>query len=79
MEDAERDARRLMHALVGKGYPMGDAIPNAQLRTVAVEVDIDGQEQTAAIEYAGDRGWIGNGARSGSINLTQAGWDCGNA
>ena len=79
MNDAEINARRLMTALVKDGYTAGAAIRNAQLQIIAASIAIDGQDHQAAIAFAGGRGWIANGLRAGTIQLTQTGWDIGNA
>ena len=81
MGNAEANARRLMTALVADGYSVGDAIRNAQLQVIAagIGMDLPEQEQEAAIAFAGGRGWIANGLRPGTIILTQAGGDIGNA
>ena len=79
MGDAEANARRLMTALVADGYSVGDAIRNAQLQVIAAGIGMDLPEQEAAIAFAGGRGWIANGLRPGTIILTQAGGDIGNA
>ena len=60
-----------MAALVEDGYSAGDAIRNAQLQFIAAGIAIDGQEQEAAIAFAGGRGWIANGLRAVTIQPTQ--------
>lgn len=79
MSDAEPNARRLMQTVVQNGSRAGDTVSNAQLQLIAVGIGIDGKDREDAIGFAAGRGWIANGTRAGTIRLTQAGWECGNA
>jgi hypothetical protein len=75
MATPEENARRLLKALVGAGHQAEVAIPHAQVQTTATEAGIDGEDQDAALESAGAKGWIADGPRAGTVVITRGGWD----
>ncbi len=71
----EINAKSILKLLRIKVGGPTEPIRNAQLQSWCTEAGIDANEQTAALEYAGDQGWINQS--DGWTALTPEGWESG--
>jgi hypothetical protein len=58
----EERAEALMSELARRGWKPGDTIANAIIVEIALGIGIDGANLDTALEFAGEEGWIENGA-----------------
>ena len=79
MDANESNAVKLMKALIASGCGTDEAIPFAQLQSIAEGAGLDGADQVNAVDCAHDRGWLANGPRDATASITSEGWDIGNA
>jgi hypothetical protein len=75
---AEDDAKAIVRMMVTKGVKPGEAYNNPVLQENAVWLGIEGPELDNALNFAGEQGWIENGAKDTTV-LTPAGYAAGKA
>ena len=73
---AEEDAKAIMRMMVTKGVKPGASYENRVLVQNAVWLGIEGPDFDSAMIFAGQRGWIEDGANDTTV-LTQAGYAAG--
>ena len=73
---AEDDAKAIMRMMVTKGVKPGASYENSMLVQNAVWLGIAGPDLDNALNFAGQQGWIENGANDTTV-LTQAGYAAG--
>jgi hypothetical protein len=67
------NAIRLMEALMAGGRYSSMPVAKAWVNRKAWEIGLEGQELASALAYAGNEGWLADGAREGQILLTSKG------
>ena len=75
---AEEDAKAIMRSMVTKGAKPGAPYENSMLVQNAVGLGIVGPDLDGAMRFAGQQGWVENGANDTTV-LTPAGYAAGQA
>jgi hypothetical protein len=73
---AEEDAKTLMRMMVTKGVKPGASYENPVLQENALWLGLEGPDLDSAMIFAGQQGWIEDGANDTTI-LTPAGYAAG--
>ena len=78
MGATEEDAKRLIRALAEGVADPGEPIATARVDAVAASAGLAPSAVDDALNLAGEKGWIEEGPREGTICVTPAGWEHGN-
>ena len=72
--ESETPARQLLKVLIDAGLKVDEPVQNAWIQTEALRaLGMDGEALNAALNLAGEQGWVENGSQPGTIVLTAAG------